>query len=31
VATLDNDASTIFTGSAEFARRVHAQRVGEPA
>lgn len=31
VATLDNDAATIFTGSVEFARRVHAQRVGEPA
>lgn len=31
VATLDNDAQTIFTGSVAFARRVHAQRVGEPA
>jgi carboxylesterase len=31
VATLDNDAPTIFAGSVEFARRVHAQRVGEPA
>jgi carboxylesterase len=31
VATLDNDAQTIFDGSVEFARRVHAQRVGEPA
>jgi carboxylesterase len=31
VATLDNDADTIFTGSAEFCRRVHAARVGEPA
>ena len=31
VATLDNDAPTIFAGSIEFARRVHAQRVGEPA
>jgi carboxylesterase len=31
VATLDNDASTIFTGSAEFCRRIHAARVGEPA
>lgn len=31
VATLDNDAPTIFAGSLEFARRLHAQRVGEPA
>jgi carboxylesterase len=31
VATLDNDAPTIFAGSAGFARRLHAQRVGEPA
>jgi carboxylesterase len=31
VATLDNDAPTIFAGTVEFARRVHAQRVGEPA
>ena len=31
VATLDNDAPTIFAGSVEFARRVHAKRVGEPA
>jgi carboxylesterase len=31
VATLDNDAPTIFAGSVEFARRVHAERVGEPA
>jgi carboxylesterase len=31
VATLDNDAGTIFTGSAEFCRRIHAARVGEPA
>jgi len=31
VATLDNDAQTIFAGSVEFARRVHAERVGEPA
>lgn len=31
VATLDHDAQTIFTGSAEFCRRVHAARVGEPA
>lgn len=31
VATLDNDATTIFTGSAEFCRRIHAARVGEPA
>lgn len=31
VATLDNDAPTIFAGSVEFARRLHAGRVGEPA
>lgn len=31
VATLDNDAPTIFKGSVEFARRLHEQRVGEPA
>jgi len=31
VATLDNDAGTIFTGSVEFCRRIHAARVGEPA
>jgi carboxylesterase len=31
VATLDNDAPTIFAGSVEFARRLHAQRVGDPA
>lgn len=31
VATLDNDADTIFTGSTEFCRRLHAARVGEPA
>jgi carboxylesterase len=31
VATLDNDAQTIFAGSVEFARRVHTQRVGDPA
>jgi carboxylesterase len=31
VATLDNDAPTIFAGTVEFARRVHARRVGEPA
>lgn len=31
VATLDNDAQTIFDGSVAFVRRVHAQRVGEPA
>jgi carboxylesterase len=31
VATLDHDAGTIFTGSVEFCRRVHAARVGEPA
>jgi len=31
VATLDHDAPTIFAGSVEFARRVHAERVGEPA
>jgi carboxylesterase len=31
VATLDNDAPTIFDGSLEFARRLHSQRVGEPA
>lgn len=29
VATLDNDASRIFADSVEFARRVHAKRVGE--
>ena len=31
VATLDNDAPTIFAASVEFARRVHATRVGEAA
>jgi carboxylesterase len=31
VATLDVDAETIFAGSVEFCRRVHAVRVGEPA
>ncbi|HEY8374047.1 MAG TPA: alpha/beta fold hydrolase [Pseudonocardiaceae bacterium] len=31
VATLDHDAPTIFERSVEFALRVHAQRVGEPA
>jgi carboxylesterase len=31
VATLDNDAETIFKGSVEFCRRVHATQVGEPA
>jgi len=31
VATLDNDAGTIFAGSVEFCRRTHAARVGEPA
>ena len=31
VATLDNDADTIFKGSAEFCRRVHDAQVGEPA
>ena len=31
VATLDVDAETIFAGSVEFCRRVHAARVGEPA
>lgn len=31
VATLDNDAETIFTGSVAFCRRVHGARVGEPA
>lgn len=31
VATLDNDAPTIFAGSVEFARRLHAGRVGKPA
>lgn len=31
VATLDYDAGTIFTGSVEFCRRVHAARVGELA
>jgi len=31
VATLDNDAPTIFAGSLEFAQRLHSQRVGEPA
>jgi carboxylesterase len=31
VATLDNDAPTIFAGSVAFARKVHAQRVGDPA
>jgi carboxylesterase len=29
VATLDNDAPTIFEGSVAFARRVHAERAGE--
>jgi carboxylesterase len=31
VATLDHDAGTIFAGSVEFCRRIHAARVGEPA
>jgi carboxylesterase len=31
VATLDVDADTIFAGSVEFCRRVHAARVGELA
>jgi carboxylesterase len=31
VATLDIDAETIFDGSIEFCRRVHAAQVGEPA
>lgn len=31
VATLDHDAATIFAGTVEFARRVHAERVGERA
>lgn len=31
VATLDNDAPTIFTGTVEFARRLHTQQVGDPA
>ncbi len=29
VATLDNDAATIFDGSIDFTKRVHEQRVGE--
>ncbi|MCP2165325.1 alpha/beta hydrolase [Goodfellowiella coeruleoviolacea] len=31
VATLDHDAPTIFAGSVEFVRRVHRERLGEPA
>lgn len=31
VATLDHDAPTIFAGSVEFARRLHAKQVGERA
>jgi carboxylesterase len=30
VATLDNDADTIFTTSVEFAQRVHRERTGQP-
>jgi carboxylesterase len=30
VATLDNDAPTIFASSVEFAQRVHRERTGQP-
>jgi len=30
VATLDNDAPTIFAESVEFAQRVHRERTGQP-
>jgi carboxylesterase len=30
VATLDNDAPTIFDGSVEFVRRICQQRAGQP-
>ncbi|MFR9729191.1 alpha/beta hydrolase [Saccharopolyspora sp. MS10] len=31
VATLDHDASSVFAGSVEFVRRIHRERVEEPA
>lgn len=31
VATLDHDAPAVFAGSVEFIRRIHRERVGEPA
>ncbi|MEU6127861.1 alpha/beta fold hydrolase [Saccharopolyspora sp. NPDC047091] len=31
VATLDHDAASVFTGSVEFVRRIHRERVEEPA